>query len=305
MFTFLPHGATAVRALIPAVLALLLLATWFASAAGAATVATGERQSCGIFSGQVRCWGQDTSGALGFLTDSHEVPYATPVGAPITGATDVDATSTGNGGSGHVCAVAGGAAWCWGPNGYGVAGTGTKERYIPVPVAVPALASGVTLIEKNASRSCAHRQRRRLVLGQRPQRRRHDQDDSPVPVAVAGMAAGVTDIGAGWRSVCVLQAGSVYCCGNGIHGQLAAARAARRPRRRGAAGPRDGGRRRDRLRVRGRERRRVVLGQQRRRAARRRRPRGGQGPRPRSTSPASRPARASSTSPATARTTAC
>ena len=220
MFTFLPHGATAVRALIPAVLGLLLLATWFASAAGAATVATGERQSCGIFSGQIRCWGQDTSGALGFLTDSHEVPYATPVGAPITGATDVNATSTGNGGSGHACAVAGGAAWCWGPNGYGVAGTGTKERSIPVPVAVPALASGVMLIEKNASRSCAIVNGGAWCWGSG-----HNGDgttkNSLVPVAVAGMAAGVTDIGAGWRSVCVLQAGSVHCWGDGIHGQLA------------------------------------------------------------------------------------
>ena len=42
-----------------------------------------------------------------------------------------------------------------------------------------------------------------------------------MPVAVVGMAAGVTDIGAGWRSVCVLQAGAVYCWGDGIHGQLA------------------------------------------------------------------------------------
>ena len=220
MSTFLSRGVTAPRALVPAVFGLLLLAAWFAPSAGAATVATGERQSCGIFSGQVRCWGQDTSGALGFLTDSHEVPYATPVGAPITGATHVVATSTGNGGSGHVCAVANGAAWCWGPNGYGVAGTGTKEREISIPVAVPALASGVTLIDKNASRSCAVVNGGAWCWGS-AYLGDGTKSDSPVPVAVLGHGSGVTDIGAGWRSVCVLKDGAVYCWGNSIHGQTA------------------------------------------------------------------------------------
>ena len=191
----------------------------FAPAAGAATIATGERQSCGIFSGAVRCWGQDTSGALGFVTDSHEVPYATLVDAKITGATHVVATSTGSGGSGHVCAVAGGAAWCWGPNGYGVAGTGTKEREIPIPIVVPALASGVTLIDKAATRTCAIVNGGAWCWGS-AYLGDGTNKDSTVPVAVAGMASGVTDIGAGWRSLCALKDGAVYCWGNGIHGQL-------------------------------------------------------------------------------------
>ena len=88
------------------------------------------------------------------------------------------------------------------------------------------------------------------------------------------MAAGVTDIGAGWRSVCVLQAGAVYCWGDGIHGQLAGgsssspSAAVRLP---GPASAVDAGTDSACAAVR---RRRVVLGQQRLRAARRRRPRG-------------------------------
>jgi hypothetical protein len=219
MSTSPSRGATP-RGLVAALLGLLALAAWLAPAAGAATVATGERQSCGIFSGAVRCWGQDTSGALGFVTDSHEVPYATLVGAPIRGATHVVATSTGGGGSGHVCAVANGAAWCWGPNGYGVAGTGTKEREIPIPVAVPALASGVTLIDKNASRSCAIVNGGAFCSGG-SYLGDGTSKGSSVPVAVLGMGSGVTDIGTGWRSICVLKDGGVYCWGASIHGQLA------------------------------------------------------------------------------------
>jgi hypothetical protein len=214
-----------------AVLVLLALAAAgmaLAPTAGAATVATSERQSCGIFSGSVRCWGQDTSGALGFVTDSSAVPYATPVGAPIKGATHLVGTFTGGGGSGHFCAIAGGAAWCWGPNGYGTAGTGTKERELPVPVAVPALAGGVTLIDKNASRSCGIVNGGAWCWGN-AYLGNNTKADSAVPVAVSGMGSGVTDVAVGWRSSCVLQGGTVSCFGNGIHGQLGGGKGSRTP----------------------------------------------------------------------------
>ncbi len=217
--------------LFSAVLALLALAATavaLAPTADAATVATSERQSCGIFSGIVRCWGQDTSGALGFVTDSHEVPYATAVGAPIKGATHLVGTSTGGGGSGHFCAIAGGAAWCWGPNGYGTAGTGTKERELPVPVAVPALAGGVTLIDKNATRSCGIVNGGAWCWGS-AYTGNGTNKESTVPVAVTGMGSGVTDVAVGWRSTCVLQGGTVTCFGNGIHGQLGGGKGSRTP----------------------------------------------------------------------------
>ena len=43
------------------------------------------------------------------------------------------------------------------------------------------------------------------------------------------MGSGVTDIGAGWRSICVLQGGAVFCLGNGIHGQLGGGKGSRKP----------------------------------------------------------------------------
>ena len=170
-------------------------------------------------SGVLRCWGQDSGGSLGFLPDEHEVPYATPVAGALTGVTHVIATSTGNGGSGHACAIASGAAWCWGPNGYGVAGNGGAERMLETPAAIPALA-GATLIDKNASRSCGIVNGGALCWGG-GNLGNGVGTKSYVPVAVTGMTSGVSDIGVGWRSICVLQSGKVFCWGDGIHGQLA------------------------------------------------------------------------------------
>ena len=230
-------------------------------ASTAATVAAGERQSCAVMSGILRCWGQDTSGALGFLTDEHEVPYATPVAGALKGVTHVVATATGGGGSGHVCAIASGAAWCWGPNGYGVAGNGGNERMLETPVAISALAGGLTLIDKNATRSCAIVNGGAFCWGSSGLGNGDNPKKSNVPVPVTGMASGVTDIGVGWRSTCALQSGKVFCWGNGIHGQLGGGsqqQAARRRHR--AARSRHGGRRGKRFGLRGRGRRGVVLG---------------------------------------------
>jgi alpha-tubulin suppressor-like RCC1 family protein len=219
-FFLFSRGSMAVLAgALLVVLGSLLATASAATTAPAATVAAGERQSCAVMSGVLRCWGQDSSGALGFLTDEDEVPYATPVAGALKGVTHVISTGTGNGGSGHACAISSGAAWCWGPNGYGVAGNGNKERMLETPLAISALAGGVTLIDKNASRSCGIVNGGALCWGSGYLGNGSGKESS-VPVAVTGMASGVTDIGVGWRSICVLQSGKVFCWGYGSHGQL-------------------------------------------------------------------------------------
>ena len=52
------------RCTLAATLSLLVLAL-LPAAAGAATSATGEAQSCGISAGALTCWGAPTGGALG------------------------------------------------------------------------------------------------------------------------------------------------------------------------------------------------------------------------------------------------
>lgn len=107
-----------------------------------------------------------------------------------------------------------------GTNAYGTIGIDTAVSPA-IPTALPTLASGVTAIDMNATRTCgimnggAHCWGT-AYLGD------GTKSDSKVPVAVSGMGSGVTDIAVGWRSSCVLRGGTVSCWGTGTHGQLGA-----------------------------------------------------------------------------------
>ena len=71
---------------------------------------------------------------------------------------------------GHTCAVAGGAAFCWGAGRFGQLGAGTTGN-INKPTAVMKLAAGVVAIEGGRSPQLrAARRRHRPVLGQQPVR---------------------------------------------------------------------------------------------------------------------------------------
>jgi alpha-tubulin suppressor-like RCC1 family protein len=103
--------------------------------AGVKAVSLGTDASCAVLEGgEVRCWGFNDVGQLGDgTTDNRSTPVAVrsaPDGAPFGGVASVAL------GDDHACAVrADGGVYCWGGNGAGQLGDGTKQsRATPAPV---------------------------------------------------------------------------------------------------------------------------------------------------------------------------
>lgn len=94
----------------------------------------GAFHTCGVAAdGEALCWGSGDEGALGtgVPEDARTVP------APVAGSRSWRLLSAGRR---HTCGVdAGGGLWCWGANGRGQLGDGTRvDRPAPEPVAEPA-----------------------------------------------------------------------------------------------------------------------------------------------------------------------
>src|SRR5690606_33375517 len=96
-------------------------------------VATGSAHSCAIADARAFCWGWNASGQLG---DGGSVNSTTPVEVASTGPLADGARITEIVAEGsHSCAIAGGAAACWGSNVGGMLGDGTSTaRATPVAV---------------------------------------------------------------------------------------------------------------------------------------------------------------------------
>ena len=99
----------------------------------ATSLAAGGQHSCAVTEGQVYCWGDNTIGQLGD-GDRLSRPFAVRVKAGVESFTQVVA------GSSHSCALTStGSAYCWGANGEGQLGDGTRlVRFTPVAVDQPA-----------------------------------------------------------------------------------------------------------------------------------------------------------------------
>lgn len=118
---------------------------------GVLSIAVGALHSCAeVASGGVKCWGFNSSGALG---DSTTVTRSTPVDVVGLGA---DVVSIAAGGS-HTCAVMfGGGVKCWGFNATGALGDGTTTDSL-VPVTVSGLSTGIPVasLSLGSVHSCA------------------------------------------------------------------------------------------------------------------------------------------------------
>ena len=121
----------------------------------ATAIATGPRNSCALLADHsVWCWGDNDDGQLGNGTT---VDSSAPLAVP--GITNAVAIAIGGYGSNYgesdfACAVLNdGSAKCWGSNGYGQLGNGTKTPST-TPTAVAGLADAVDINSGQSERAC-------------------------------------------------------------------------------------------------------------------------------------------------------
>jgi alpha-tubulin suppressor-like RCC1 family protein len=181
-------------------------------------IAAGYSHTCAITrTAGVECWGYNGHGELGNGTTA---PRRAPVAVSGLGK-HVRSIAAGEG---LTCAVtSAGGAECWGSNGHGELGDGTRtDRH--VPVAVTGLAGGVRAIAVGEALTCA------LTIGGAVKCWGYNRygevgdgttTDRHTPVAVTGLTGGVTAIAVGYLHGCALTtAGGVQCWGYNGFGQV-------------------------------------------------------------------------------------
>ena len=114
-------------------------------------IGSGFVHSCAVVEGRAACWGRNTYGELGnSTTTTSSVPVPVSTGGLLA---DKTVTAISAGGA-YSCALADGAAYCWGYGGSGQLGNGTTSGST-VPVAVstsgPLAASTVAAISAGSS----------------------------------------------------------------------------------------------------------------------------------------------------------
>jgi len=189
-----------------------------AGAVSADTVSTGAVHSCVLTAGGgVKCWGYNDTGMVGDGT-KHDRKTPVNVTGLANGVADVQAVWD------HSCALTnGGGVMCWGHNGDGELGDGTKIQRL-VPVNVDGLHNGVAAISLGFDSGCAltngggvkcwgYNGNGQLGDGTRTTRK--------TAVNVFGLSSGVAAISAGWDHTCALMnSGGVMCWGNNSHGEV-------------------------------------------------------------------------------------
>lgn len=205
------------------ILALLACCVWAGTATalapftGVAQVSLGGNYSCALTTaGAVKCWGFNPSGQIGDGTNTDRLA---PV--DVTGLTSGVAAVVA--GFVHACAVTtSGAVKCWGYNGDGQLGDGSRVNS-SIPVDVVGLGSGVAAVALGAYHSCA------LLTGGGVKcwgNNYYGQlgDGSTkywrTPVDVQGLGGPASALAAGRGSTCAIVAGAVKCWGDNTYGQL-------------------------------------------------------------------------------------
>jgi alpha-tubulin suppressor-like RCC1 family protein len=177
---------------------------------GVTTVSAGGNSVCAIAGGGVVCWG---------WVDNATTDSLVPM--PVAGLTSgVTALSVG---VQSACAItAAGAVMCWGANGDGELGNGSKTDSL-VPVQVSGLTGGATAVSVGAQSACAIVAGAAMCWGDYGPYGglgNNSQAGSLVPVQVSGLTSGVTAVSVGTDSACAIVAGGVMCWGNNAEGAL-------------------------------------------------------------------------------------
>ncbi len=183
----------------------------------AVSLSVGSSHNCVVSAnGQAWCWGDNSAGQLGIGSSGNANFSAAPV--RVTGLVSVRAIAAG---LAHSCAIdSGGGVSCWGYNGWGQLGNGTRtDSAVPVPV--QGLSSGVAALALGWYRTCALTNTGAVLCW--------GQSESTTPTPVAGLASGVTAISVGGQHACALKAGGeIVCWGSNTYGQLGDGTTARR-----------------------------------------------------------------------------
>jgi len=184
---------------------------------GATGVAAGGASSCALLGGAVKCWGENSSGALGngTLLDS-AIPVA------VTGMNS--ATAIAAGGRHHCARLATGAVQCWGANDWDTLGHVGQVGDSAVPLNVTNLTTAAA-VSAGGSHSCAALQNQTVqcwgqgIYGQLgadlP-----SGNSSATPLAVGGINAAVGIAAGGKFSCALLVGGGVKCWGANNAAQL-------------------------------------------------------------------------------------
>jgi alpha-tubulin suppressor-like RCC1 family protein len=192
------------------------------------TVSTGNFHTCALSSGNLAyCWGSNANGQLGNGTLNNQL---SPKSIDMTGVLNGLTVSKISSGRYHTCAIANGAAYCWGYNNYGQLGdNSTTQRTSPVAVNVAGVLSGKTITQIGAGdyHSCALTSDNIMACwGNNANGQLGDSstNTSYVPVAVntSGVLSGktISSISVGSFHTCVVADAQPYCWGYNANGQI-------------------------------------------------------------------------------------
>lgn len=206
--------------------------------------------SCAIAEGKIYCWGENSFGTTGVGYTSTYVGNPTLVAAGGSGGLSsgyiATKLATGGGDAYATCAIADSKAYCWGQNGAGQIGDGSKtNRTSPTAVSTSGVLSGktVTAISLDGgddtkdpytnlnttsvnTHTCAIASSAVYCWGENGVGQVGDNsiNDRSTPVAVYTNGAlknrTMDDVRAGTNHTCALSAGAVFCWGQGTFGQL-------------------------------------------------------------------------------------
>ncbi len=181
----------------------------------AGQIAVGDAHACGLRpTGEVRCWGNNTSGQIGDGTTLHR--YTATLVSGLSGATKITA------GESHTCALINdGTIKCWGANGNNQLGDGTNTpRLTPVAVSGISTAIAVSAGRLHTCALLADSTVRCWGYNGNGQLGDNTVIQRSTSVPVSGLST-VTTISAGYAHTCaVLGNGTGRCWGNNGNGQL-------------------------------------------------------------------------------------